>query len=66
MAFELHFGREPNTELSNMLKLNEIKELTKNFSLSAKPETLQVYTFSGEGGRSDHLPIEQRKKSKKN
>ena len=24
-AFELHFGREPNTELSNMLKLNEIK-----------------------------------------
>ena len=24
-AFELHFGREPNTELSNMLKLKEIK-----------------------------------------
>ena len=25
-AYELHFGSEPNTELSNMLKLNEIKK----------------------------------------
>ena len=41
-AFELHFGREPNTELSNMLNLNEIKNLTNNHSFLAKPETLQV------------------------
>ena len=48
-AFELHFDREPHTELNNMLKLNEIKKLTNNYSFLAKPETLQVYTFSGEG-----------------
>ena len=64
-AFELHFGREPNTELSNMLKLKEIKKLTNNHSVSAKSETLQVYTFSGEGGSSDHLPMKQKRKSTK-
>ena len=64
-AFELHFGREPNTELSNKLKLNEIKKLTKKCFFSAKPETLQVYTFSGEGGSSDHLPMKQKRKSTK-
>ena len=64
-AFELHFGREPNTELSNMLKLNEVKKLTNNHSFSAKPETLQVYTFTGEGGSPDHLPMKQNRKSTK-
>ena len=64
-AFELLFSREPNTELSNMLKLNEIKKLTNNHSVSAKSETLQVYTFSGEGGSSDHLPMKQKRKSTK-
>ena len=39
-----------------MLKLREIKKLTNNFSVSAMSETLQVCTFSGEGGSSDHLP----------
>ena len=29
-VFEIHFGREPKTELSNMLKLNEIKKLQNN------------------------------------
>ena len=48
-AFELHFDREPHTQLNNMLELNEIKKLTYNYSFLAKPETLQVYTFSGEG-----------------
>ena len=38
-AFELHFVREPNTELSNMLNVNEIKKLTNNHSFLAKPET---------------------------
>ena len=61
-AFELQFGREPNTELSNMLNLNEIKKLTNNHSFLAEPETLQVYTFSGEGGSSDHLPMKQKRK----
>ena len=48
-----------------MLKLREIKKLTNNHSVSAKSETLQVYTFSGEGGSSDHLPMKQKKKSTK-
>ena len=64
-AFELHFGREPNTELRNMLKLKEIKTSTNIHSVSAKSETLQVYTFSGEGGSSDHLPMKQKRKSTK-
>ena len=64
-AFELHFGREPNTELSNMLKLNEFKKLTNNYSFSAQPETLQVHTFGREGGSSDHLPMKQKRKSTK-
>ena len=48
-----------------MLKLNEIKKLTNNHSFLAKPETLQVYTFSGEGGSTNHLPINQKRKSTK-
>ena len=64
-TFELHFGREPNTELSNMLNLNEIKKLTNNHSLSAKPESLQVYIFSGEGDSSEHLSLKQKRKSTK-
>ena len=46
-----------------MLKLDEIKILTNNYSFSAKPEILQVYTFSGEGGSSDHRPMKQKRKS---
>ena len=64
--FDLHFGREPNTELSNMLKINEIKKLTNNHSFSAKPETLQVYIFRGKGGEgssNDHLSMKQKRKS---
>ena len=48
-----------------MLKLNEIKKLTNNHSVSAKSGTLQVYTFSGEGGSSDHLPMKQKRKTTK-
>ena len=48
-----------------MLKLKEIKKLTNNHSASAKSETLQVCTFSGEGSSSDHLPMKQKKKSTK-
>ena len=64
-ALELPFGREPNTELSKMLKLREIKKLTNNHSVAAKSETLQVFTFSGEGGSSDHLPMKQKRKPTK-
>ena len=63
-AFELHFGREPNTEWSNMLKLDKTKSIT-NDSISARPDTLQVHTFSGDGGSSDHIPIKQKRKGAK-
>ena len=55
-AFELHYGRKPNTEISNLLKVNTLVKLTKD-SLSAKPDTLQVYSFNGAGGVSDQLPM---------
>ena len=62
-AFELHYGRKPNTEISNLLNLDEIEKLTK-LSVSAKPDTLQVYSFSGAGGVSDQLPMKPKKNSK--
>ena len=62
-AFELHYGRKPNTEISNLLNLDEIEKLTKR-SVSAKPDTLQVYSFSGAGGVSDQLPMKPKKNSK--
>ena len=62
-AFELHYGRKPNTEISNLLNLDEIEKLTKR-SVSAKPDTLQVYFFSGAGGVSDQLPMKPKKGEK--
>ena len=62
-AFELHYGRKPNTEISNLLNLDEIEKLTKR-SVSAKPDTLQVYSFSGAGGVSDQLPMKPKKGAK--
>ena len=48
-----------------MLKSDKIIELTGNHSISAKPETLEVYTFSGEGSSFDILPMKQKGKSTK-
>ena len=62
-AFELHYGRSPNTEVSNLLNLDSLKKLTEN-SISAKPDTLQVYAFSGAGGVSGQLPIKLKKNDK--
>ena len=58
-AFELHYGREPNTEISNLLNTDTLKKLTKT-CISAKPNTLQVYSFNGAGGVSDQLPMKQK------
>ena len=63
-AFEIHFGTKPNTEWSNMLKLDKTESITNDF-ISARPDTLQVYTFSGDGGSSDHLPMKQKRKGAK-
>ena len=62
-AFELHYGRKPNTAISNLLNLDKIEKLTKRL-VSAKPDTLQVYCFSGAGGVSDQLPMKPKKSSK--
>ena len=62
-AFEMHYGREPNTEISNMLNVDKVKVSTKK-SVSAKPDTLQVYSFNGAGVGSDQLPMKQKKGTK--
>ena len=59
-AFELHYGQEPNTEISNLLNLDKLKTITNN-CFSAKPDTLQVNSFHGDGGASDQLPMKQKK-----
>ena len=43
--------------------MDNLKNLTKN-SILAKPDTLQVYSFSGVGGVSDQLPMKTRKNDK--
>ena len=62
-AFELQYGREPNNEIGNLLKIDTLKTITNN-CFSAKPDTLQVYSFYGAGGASDQLPLKQKKGSK--
>ena len=62
-AFEIHYDRKPNTEISNLLNLDEIEKLTKR-SVLAKPDILQVYSFSGAGGVSDQLPMKPKKSAK--
>ena len=58
----MHYG-EANTEISHMLNLDKLKEMTKTSSL-AKPDTLQVYSFNGAGGASGQLPMKQKKGTK--
>ena len=62
-AFELHYGREPNTEISNLLNIDALKKLTKT-CISAKPDTLQVFSFNGAGGVFDQVPMKQKKGAK--
>ena len=42
-----------------------IKKLKSSHFFSAKPDPLQVYTFSGESNSSDHLPVKQKRKAAK-
>ena len=62
-ASELQYGRSPNREVSNSLNLDNLKKLTEN-SISAKPDTPQVYSFSGAGGVSYQLPMKSKKNDK--
>ena len=59
-VFELHYGRKPNTEGTNLLNLDNLKNLTEN-SISAKPDTSQLYSFGGVGVVSDQLPMKAKK-----
>ena len=52
-----------NTEDNNLLNMDNLKKLTKN-SILAKPDTLQVYSFSVVGGVSDQLPMKLKKNDK--
>ena len=63
-AFELHHGREPKTGISNLINIDALKKLTQT-CISAKPDTLQVYSFNGAGGVSDQLPMKQKKGAKR-
>ena len=47
-----------------MIKLDKTKSITNDF-IAARPDTLEVNTFSGEGGSSDHLPMKQKRKGAK-
>ena len=62
-AIELHYGRKPNTEISNLLNLDTLAKLTKE-SVSGKPATLQVYSFNGAGSVSHQLPMKPKKSNK--
>ena len=57
-AFEMHYGRKPLTDLQNWLGINP------NENCSAKPDTVQIYSFTGKGkADSDVLPMKQPRKS---
>ena len=62
-AFEIRHSRKQNSGISNLLNLDKIEKLTKS-SVSAKPDTLQVHSFSGAGGVSDQLPMKPKKSTK--
>ena len=62
-AFKLQIDREPKTKKTYLLNLEEIEKVTKR-SVSAKPDTLQVFSFSGAGGVSDQLPMKPKKSAK--
>ena len=64
-AFQIHYGREPNTEISNMLNIDNVKEITKD-SFSAKPDTMQVYSFNEACRVYDQLAMKQKKRTKGN
>ena len=61
--FELHYGHEPNTKISNLLNFEGLKKLTRT-CISAKPDTLQVYSFNGAGCASDQQPMKLKKGAK--
>ena len=58
--FERHYGRKPRTEIHNYLKMSP----NKQYNVSARPETLQVYTFTNGKGAYDQLVMKAPRKLK--
>ena len=49
--FECHYGRKLRTEIHNYLNVSP----NKQYNVSARPETLQVYSFTNGNGAYDQL-----------
>ena len=58
--FERHYGRKPRTEIHNFLNISR----NKHYNVSARPETLQVYTFTNGNGAYDQLVMKAPRKLK--
>ena len=59
-SFKRHYGRKPRTENHNFLNLSP----NKQYNVSARPETLQVYSFTNGKGTYDQLVMKTPKKLK--
>ena len=58
--FERHYGRNPRTEIHNYLNVSP----NKQYKISARPETLQVYSFTNGIGTYDQLVMKTPRKLK--
>ena len=58
--FERHYGRKPRTEITSYLNI----PTDINGNVSARPETLQVYSFNNGDGEYDHLIMKAPRKLK--
>ena len=58
--FERHYGRKPRMEIHNYLNISP----NKHYNVSARPETLQVYTFTNGNGAYDQLVMKAPRKLK--
>ena len=58
--FERHYGRKPRTEIHNCLNVSP----NKQYSVSARSETLQVYSFISGNGTCDQLVMKTPRKLK--
>ena len=58
--FERHYGRKPRTDLHNYLNISP----NKHYTVSKKPESLQVYSFTNKNGQHDQLVMNAPRKMK--
>ena len=58
--FERHYGRKPRTVIHNYLNVSP----NKQYNVSARPETLQVYSFTNGNGTYDQLVMKTPRKLK--